>query len=104
MRFGWRENEESERAKRRKGKRGGHVRVAGGAETVFRRCFEALRRSPLASHARPGRPGPLVRQRSGREAAMLWWQTVRRWCVAVVSRPCGAPPWPAMPAPAGLDP
>ena len=21
-----------------------------------------------------------------------------------VTRPCGAPPWPAMPAPAGLDP
>ena len=29
---------------------------------------------------------------------------VGRWCFAVVSRPCGAPPRPAMPAPAGLDP
>ena len=36
-------------------------------------------------------------------AAMFGWQAVRRWCFAVVSRPCGAPPWPAMPAPAGLD-
>jgi hypothetical protein len=37
------------------------------------------------------------------EAAKFGWQAVQRRCFAVVSRPCGAPPWPAMPALAGLD-